>query len=183
VRRGWVLLAVVVLVLAGVVGTRVLLRELQPTAGAAPIVNNPSPHAPEPGPATVMLVEDVAAHPDADRVRRALQKYFDAINAGDYKLWRSTVTPQRARDTGETAWRNQYRSTIDGSIVLHRLEPRAGGGLVALLSFTSLQNPADAPPELPVRCLRWWVSYPLIGEGDELRLSPGPLSASLRVPC
>jgi hypothetical protein len=27
------------------------------------------------------------------------------------------------------------------------------------------------------------VSYPLIGVGDELRLSPGAPSASLRVPC
>jgi hypothetical protein len=88
-----------------------------------------------------------------------------------------------ARDTGEATWRDQYRSTLDGSIVLHRLEPRAGGGLVALLSFTSLQDPADAPPELPVRCLRWWVSYPLIGEADELRLSPNSPGASLRVPC
>lgn len=186
-RRGWALLAVVVaVVLAGAVGAGVLLRELQPAAGAAPISNNPNnpPPAPrEPGPATVALVEDAAAHPEANRVRILLQKYFDAINAGDYTLWRSTVTPQRVRDTGEKAWHEQYRSTVDGSIVLHRLEPRAGGGLVALLSFTSVQDPADAPSELPVRCLRWWVSYPLIGEGDELRLSPASPSANLRVAC
>ncbi|MGH3752340.1 MAG: hypothetical protein ACRDRP_06515 [Pseudonocardiaceae bacterium] len=185
-RRGWALLAMVAAVLAAAVGTGVLLRELQPAAGAAgaaPINNNP-PLAPrEPGPATVALVEDVAVHPDANQIRVLLQKYFDAINAGDYKLWRSTVTPQQARDTGESAWRGEYRSTLDGSIVLHRLEPRAGGGLVALVSFTSVQNPADAPPELPVRCLRWWVSYPLIGGGNELRLGSVPPSASLRVPC
>ena len=175
-----------VTVLSAAVGAGVLVRALQPTAradGAAVIANNAPPRAPAPGPATVALVEDVAVHPDADRVRRVLQTYFDAINAGDYKLWRSTVTPQHARDTGEAAWRDQYRSTLDGGIVLHRLEPRAGGGLIALLSFTSLQDPADAPPELPVRCLRWWVSYPLIGEADELRLSPNSPSASLRVPC
>ena len=185
-RRGWALLAVTVVVLVAAVGAGMLVREPQPVAGvsgAASIGNNAPPRAPEPGPATVMLVEDVAMHPEADRVLRVLQKYFDAINAGNYKLWRSTVTPQRARDTGETAWRDQYRSTLADSIVLHRLEPRAGGGLVALVSFTSLQNPADAPPELPVRCLRWWVSYPLIGAGDELRLSPSSPSASLRVPC
>ena len=175
-----------VVVLVAAVGAGMLVRELQPAAGvsgAASIGNNAPPRAAEPGPATVALVEDVAIHPDAGRVLRVLQKYFDAINTGNYTLWRSTVTPQRARDTGETGWRDQYRSTLAGSIVLHRLEPRAGGGLVALLSFTSLQNPADAPPELPVRCLRWWVSYPLTGAGDELRLSPSSPSASLRVPC
>ena len=175
-------------VLLAAAGAGVLVRQLQATAsadGAASIAHNAPPRAPAPGPGptTVALVEDVAVHPDAERVRRVLQRYFDAINAGDYKLWRSTVTPQYARDIGEATWRDQYRSTLDGSIVLHRLEPRAGGGLVALLSFTSLQDPADAPPELPVRCLRWWVSYPLIGDAAELRLSPNPPSASLRVPC
>ena len=68
-------------------------------------------------------------------------------------------------------------------MVVHRLEPRAGGGLVALTSFTSLQNPADAPPELPVRCLRWWVSYPLIGEGDQLRLGPTSPTANRLAAC
>ncbi|HSL09022.1 MAG TPA: hypothetical protein VK887_13755 [Pseudonocardiaceae bacterium] len=180
------LLAMTVVVLAAAVGAGLLVRELQPAAGAGggdSIVTNAPPRGPEPGPTTVALVEDVVGHPDAAQVRTVLQKYFDAINAGNYKLWRSAVTPQQARDTGEAAWRDQFRSTLAGSIVLHRLEPRAGGGLVALVSFTSLQNPADAPPELPVRCLRWWVSYPLVGAKDELRLSPSSPSASLRVPC
>ncbi len=180
------LLAVTVVVFAAAAGAGLLVRELQPAAGAGgggSIATNAPPRGPEPGPTTVALVEDVLAHPDAARVRTVLQKYFDAINAGDYRLWRSTVTTQRARDAGEAAWREQFRSTLDGSIVVHRLEPRAGGGLVALLSFTSLQDPADAPPELPVRCLRWRVSYPLSDEGGELRLSPGLSSADLAVPC
>ncbi len=180
------LLVVGVVVLVAAVGAGVLLRESLPgagTAGAASIANNP-PLAPrEPGPPTVAMVDDVAVHPDANQVRALLQKYFDAINAGDYKLWRSTVTARQARETGESAWREQYRSTLDGNIVLHRLEPRADGGLIALLAFTSVQSPADAPPELPVRCLRWWGSYPLISEGDQLRLSPTSPSADLRMPC
>ncbi len=171
-------------ILAGAVGTGMLLRDRPPVAGVVgtrPITAPPKQE--EPGPATVTLVEDVADHPEADRIRAVLQKYFDAINAGDYKLWSSAVVPQWARDIGEDAWRSQYRSTLDGSIVVHRLEPRVGGGLVALTSFTSVQNPADAPPELPVRCLRWWVSYPLIGAGDQLRMGPTSPSANVRVAC
>jgi hypothetical protein len=186
VRRGWIFLAVTVAVLVAAVGAGVIVRELRPTAevvGGGSAGNKAPPRVSQPGPTTVALVEDAAVHPDADRVRTVLQKYFDAINAGDYQLWRSVVTPQQARDTGEAAWRHQYRSTLDGSIVLHRLEPRVGGGLIALLSFTSLQDPADAPPDLPVRCLRWWVSYPLIGEGKALHLSPSLPNANLRVPC
>ncbi|MDQ3762865.1 MAG: hypothetical protein M3460_14785 [Actinomycetota bacterium] len=185
-RRGWGLLVVVIVVLAGAVSAGALLRELQPAAGAGgigPIGNTAPPRLPEPGPATVVLLPDVAVHPDADRIQQVLQKYFDAINAGDYQLWRSVVIPQWARDIGENVWRGQYRSTLDGSIVVHRLEPRAGGGLIALTSFTSVQDPADAPPELPVRCLRWWVSYPLIGEGDQLRLGPSSPGTTLLASC
>ncbi|MGA9312585.1 MAG: hypothetical protein WBV74_19780 [Pseudonocardiaceae bacterium] len=193
-RRGWTLLLVVLAVLAGAVGTGVVLRTQTSVAGAGRLasIGDPSagaigsktpPKGPEPGPATVVFAEDAAVHPDADQIRKVLQRYFDAINAGDYALWRSAVIPQLARDIGESAWHGQYRSTLDGTIVVHRLEPRPGGGLVALTSFTSLQNPADAPPDLAVRCLRWWVSYPLIGEGDQLRMGPTGPSDNLRAAC
>ncbi|MGH3781224.1 MAG: hypothetical protein ACRDRO_11535 [Pseudonocardiaceae bacterium] len=189
-RRGWIFLGVVIVVLAGAVGAGIVLRDLAPASGSdrvgstgSSISDTVPPKGSEPGPAAVVLAEDAAVHPDADRIRKVLQKYFDAINAGDYPLWRSAVIPQWARDIGESAWHGQYRSTLDGTIVVHRLEPRPGGGLVALTSFTSLQNPADAPPEVPVRCLRWWVSYPLIGEGDQLRMGPTAPSANLRAPC
>ncbi|MBA2474027.1 MAG: hypothetical protein DLM61_04015 [Pseudonocardiales bacterium] len=189
-RRGWILLGLVIVVLSGAVGVGMVLRDLVPAAAPNGIASSggsigtrAAPKGPEPGPATVVLAEDAAVHPDADRIRKVLQKYFDAINAGDYPLWRSAVIPQWARDIGESAWHGQYRSTLDGTIVVHRLEARPGGGLVALASFTSLQNPADAPPEVQVRCLRWWVSYPLIGEGDQLRMGPTAPSANLRAPC
>jgi hypothetical protein len=188
-RRGWIFL-LVVMVLAGAAGVGFLLRDQRPVAGVGSVNSlggligkNAPRRPPEPGPPTVVLVEDVALYPDADRIRTVLQTYFDAINAGDYKMWRSAVIPQWARDTGEAAWRAQYRSTLDGSMVVHRLEPRIGGGLVALTSFTSLQNPADAPPELPVRCLHWWVSYPLIGQGEALRLGPSAPTANLLGAC
>jgi hypothetical protein len=189
-RRGWVFLLVVI-VMAGAAGVGFLLRDHRQVAGLGSVnsrggssgTNVPLRPPPEPGPPTVVLADDVALNPDADRIQKVLQTYFDAINAGDYKLWRSAVIPQWARDTGEAAWRAQYRSTLDGSMVVHRLEPRVGGGLVALTSFTSLQNPADAPPELPVRCLHWWVSYPLIGQGEALRLGPSAPTANLLGAC
>jgi hypothetical protein len=188
-QRGWIFL-LVVMVLAGASGVGFLLRDQRPVAGVGSVNSlgglirkNAPPRQPEPGPPTVVMVEDVALNPDADRIRTVLQRYFDAINAGDYKLWRSAVIPQWARDTGEAAWRAQYRSTLEGSMVVHRLEPRIGGGLVALTSFTSVQHPADAPPELPVRCLHWWVSYPLIGQGEGLRLGPSAPTANLLGAC
>lgn len=176
----------VIVVIVGAVSAGLLLRDRSSVAGVVridPIGDKAPPRQAEPGPATVTLVEDVAVHPDAGRIRTVLQRYFDAINAGDYRLWTGAVIPQWARDTGENAWRSEYRSALDGSIVVHRLEPRAGGGLLALTSFTRVQDPADAPPELPVRCLRWWVSFPLIGEGDQLRMGPPSSSANVLAAC
>ncbi|MFN2495849.1 MAG: hypothetical protein ABR608_08065 [Pseudonocardiaceae bacterium] len=186
-RRGWGIVAVAALVLMAGAGGGVLLRELQAAAGA----DEGIPAAPtsvlspvkEPGPRTVVLVEDVAAHPYADQVRKVLQSHFDAINDGDYELWTDTVTRERARATARSVWRDQYRTTLDGSIVVHRLEPRPGGGLIALLSFTSVQDAADAPSDMPVTCLRWRVSYALVDEADGLRLALTSPSASLRTPC
>jgi hypothetical protein len=189
-RHGWTLVLVTIVVLVSAAGVGFLLRDQHPVVEVSNTGSrggstgkSASPIPPAPGPRTVVLVDDVALHPDAQRIQKVLQTYFDAINSGDYNLWRSAVIPQWARDIGETAWRAQYRSTLDGSMVVHRLEPRVGGGLVALTSFTSLQNPVDAPPELPVRCLHWWVSYPLLGQGEALRLGPSSPTANLLVAC
>ncbi|MGH4023048.1 MAG: hypothetical protein ACRDRV_00510 [Pseudonocardiaceae bacterium] len=178
-----------VLLLAVSAGTGMLLRDLQrvdPVAEAGEATGGTSAvvaPAEQPGPRTVTLLAGVRAHPAADEVRALLQEYFDAINTGDYEQWSGTVTAERVQKTGRRAWTAQYRSTLDGSIVVYRLEARPGGGLVALLSFTSAQDPVDAPPDMPLPCLRWRVSYPLAGEPGELRLAPASPNASQRTPC
>jgi len=184
-RRGWAIPAVAVVVFAAAAGAGALLREAEAAGAGGPAGGTPSVIGPaeQPGSAAVVLLEDVQAHPEAEQVRAVLQEHFDAINTRDYDSWTGTVTTERARATPRGVWREQYQSTRDGAIVVHRLEPRPGGGLVALLSFTSVQDPAQAPPDLPVPCLRWRVSYPLVGEADQLRLALSSPSASLRQPC
>lgn len=137
----------------------------------------------QPGPRTVRLAPDAAEHPDGGAVRDLLQRHFDAINFGDYAGWTSTVVDERAAGTPENEWREQYATSTDGSILVHRLEPRPGGGLIVLLSFTSVQDPDDAPEDAPFRCLRWHVSYPVVSESDQLRLGPGDPDTSRRQHC
>ena len=185
--RRVLLVAVVVLVMS--TGAGMALRDLQrvdPMADAGEAVGATSATvapAEQPGPRTVTLLAGARTHPAADEVQALLQEYFEAINTGDYEQWSDTVTAEQLRSTGRRAWTAQYRSTLDGSIVVHRLEARSGGGLVALLSFTSVQDPADAPPDTPLPCLRWRVSYRLAGEPGELRLAPASPDASQRTPC
>lgn len=188
-RRQRLVLVVAVVVLAIAAGAGMLLRDLQRVdsvaeigvaAGSTEVAVVP---AEQPGPRTVALLPGVRAHPAAEEVRVLLQDYFDAINTGDYEQWSSTVTAERMRSIGKKAWAEQYRSTLDGSVVVHRLEARPGGGLIALLSFTSVQDPVDAPADLPLPCLRWLVTYVLAGEPGELRLAPAAPDASQRTPC
>lgn len=172
-------------VLAAAAAVGLALRELgRPRGGDAPGGATSSAAAVrDPGPTEVRLAEDVAAHPRAAEVRAVIQRHFDAINEGDYQLWSTTVTRERARGLARDTWQRQYRSTLDGSIVVHRLEARPDDGVLVLLSFTSLQDPADAPPDTPVRCLHWRVSYLLTPESGDLRLAPTSPSTSLHTPC
>jgi hypothetical protein len=184
----WAAVSAVVLVLA--VGAGLLLRDplpepaATPAGGAAldPATTRQLPAGEQPGSPTVRFTEDAAAHPDRDAVRHLLQAHFDAINLGDYAGWTSTVVSERAAGTSEQQWREQYGTSIDGGILVYRMEPRPGGGLTVLLSFTSVQDPADAPEEAPFRCLRWHVSYP-VAESGGLRLAPTDPDTSRKARC
>ncbi len=190
VRYGWWAAAsAVVLVLA--LGAGLLLRDPVPDPGEAPAgdtapgpaTTRQLPPGEQPGSRMVRFTEDAAAHPDRRAVQHLLQAHFDAINLGDYAGWASTVVGERAAGTSEGEWREQYGTSIDGSILVHRMEPRPGGGLTVLLSFTSLQDPADAPEEAPFRCLRWHVSYPVVPESGGLRLGLADPETSRKARC
>lgn len=141
------------------------------------------PPAEQPNPRTVRFAMDAAEHPGHDAVQDLLQNHFDAINFGDYSRWTSTVVTERAAGTPEEVWREQYATSTDVNVVVHRLGPRPGGGLTVLLSFTSVQDPDNAPEETPFRCLRWQVSYPVVTESDRLLLDRGDPDTSRTERC
>jgi hypothetical protein len=135
----------------------------------------------EPGPRAVELAEDVVADPDADAIQKLLQRHFDAINNRDYEAWRATVTRQRAAGFPKQQWLDQYQSTTDGAILVHRIEPTTTGSAV-LISFTSIQDRTLAPDQQS-DCVRWRVGYLVVVEQGELRLGPSEPAASQHSPC
>ncbi|MPZ67047.1 MAG: hypothetical protein GEU83_16590 [Pseudonocardiaceae bacterium] len=183
----WPAVSVGVLVLA--VGAGLVLRDppREPATGppgdAIATTTRQLPPAEQPSPRTVRFIMDAAEHPDRDAVQDLLQSHFDAINFGEYSRWTSTVVTERAEGTPEDVWREQYATSTDVNIVVHRMEPRPGGGLTVLLSFNSVQDPDDAPEETPFRCLRWHVSYPVVTESDQLLLGPGDPDTSRKERC
>jgi hypothetical protein len=169
-----VLVAVIITAAAGLVARAVYARPVEKASAAVVVPNgNPVPPTEQPGDATVTATTDAAAHPLYEPIRAMLQTYFDSINNRHYDQWRTVVSALRASTKPRKDWLVDFRSTKDGSIVVYRVESGPTGTARVLLSFTSLQEPIDAPPELPEHCIRWRVIWPIVFEAGEWKLGLG----------
>jgi hypothetical protein len=171
-----VVLVVMIVTAAGAVVARTLYTAPAEANATRPLAvpnGRVLPPAEQPGDATVKATEDAAAHPLYESVRQLLQANFDAINTKNYGLWQSVVSDARAKSQPKDAWLKAYRSTVDGSIVVQRIEVGPVDTARVMLSFTSVQDPADAPTELPEPCIHWQVVFPLGVEHGIWKLKSG----------
>lgn len=188
VGRWLVPLLIVVGALA--VGGGLLLREVyqQQRQAVAPPVTVPSlstiPLEEQPGSGLVQLTPDAAKHPQNDTVRSLLQAYFDGINLRNFDRWKTSVTIERALERSETAWRESYRTTKNGSILVHRIDTAPGDRLRVLFSFTSTQDLEHAPERFQHPCIRWRLALPLVRENEQWKIAPVPAGTkSEQDPC
>ncbi|WP_245865893.1 hypothetical protein [Prauserella marina] len=175
------LVPVLIVVVSLTVGGGLLAREFyqapsvvetsEPGAGPSPTSLAP---AEQPGSGEVELAADAAAHPRAGAVKALLQAHFDAINARDYDAWASTVVAERMQAQPRQEWLTNYRSTRDGSIVVYRIELAPEQRLSVLVGFTSTQELADAPADLPEECVRWQLTFPMVMEGSRWKIDTAP---------
>nr|BFE54480.1 hypothetical protein GCM10017745_79070 [Saccharothrix mutabilis subsp. capreolus] len=165
---------------AGVLAREAYRRPVQAVGDqiALPTASSSVPRSAQPGPPTVQLSIDAALHPDGQRVRELLQRYFDAINAHDYEAWAKTVTADRVNRTPRIRWESDYESSKDGTIQVHRVETVTAGRLRVMMTFISTQDVAKAPAELQADCIRWRVVYPLQEEAGSLRVDLGTEGSS-----
>ncbi len=151
------------LVLLVIVGVTVAALVHGPTtSGAFPeFAPRPIPQGGDAGSDKVELSADVRAHSAGEPVRRQLQAYFSAINDGDYAAWLDTVVPAQWQVLPEAEWKEAYRSTVDGSIRVDRIDDRPDGGLLVRLRFVSRQAVDDAPSEVAAPRVCWLVTLPM----------------------
>ena len=177
--RIWLVVAAVAAVVLVVGGVSLAVRgapdrdtpgtSVRPTPTTAAI----APPTPAPGVAavpetgSVRLAADAAEHPSAAAVVQVLDRHFSAINDGDYDRWSGTVVPQRAADQSRASWKLAFRSTVDESVVVERLETTSYG-VAAELSFVSRQALVDAPPDLQARRICWSTTWPVENTADDL---------------
>ncbi|QWF83091.1 hypothetical protein HUW46_06530 [Amycolatopsis sp. CA-230715] len=165
------------------VGGGLLTRELyrqpdrQEVAGVTIGTTKQLPPGEQPGPRAVELTPDAAAHPQDDTVRKLLQDYFDSINDRNFERYRTTVTVARLQIMGSSEWHESFKSTRDGSILVYRIEAARPELMNVLVSFTSTQDPGDAPPELPERCIRWSLVLPVRQEAGAWKVDALPSGA------
>jgi hypothetical protein len=179
--RLWLpLLGVVVLTaVAGFVAREIYRPQAGSQSGQTVVTSSSTaPPAEQPGPREVMATQDAATHPQSGQIRQMLQDHFDSINARDYAKWRGTVTRARLEKMPETTWRQDYRSTKDGSVLIYRIEAAPDRKLRVLIGFTSVQNVADAPAELPKECIQWHVVLPVAKEDNRWRIDAGQEGSS-----
>jgi hypothetical protein len=163
-------------VLSLTVGGGLLARELYRRPDQAPAVpatlpaSNPLRPSDQPGPRTVELTADAAAHPQHEQVRALLQSYFDAINNRDYVQWTSSVSAERRQNKTRNEWAGEYKSTQDGSILVYRIETVGQAQLRALVAFTSTQDIGEAPVGLPETCIHWRLTLPVVLQDGRWRV-------------
>jgi hypothetical protein len=182
-RQLWLIPVLVVVLALTAVGALIARDRYQepeepPQATAVLPSTTSLPPAARPGSKTVVGTRDATGHPLYDQTRALLQSFFDAINARNYDQWRSAVTRDRAQQQPEEDWLKSYQSSRDGSIVIYRIELGQPGTARVLLSFVSTQDVRDAPPELPVACIRWHVVFALTVEDGTWRVDGGPTGTS-----
>ncbi|WP_103351008.1 hypothetical protein [Amycolatopsis sp. CA-128772] len=176
-RQRW-LVPVVVVVLSVTVGGGLLARELyrrpdQPADDTSVAVSTP-PSASSGAPAAagqVGMTDDARAHPQAEAVRRVLQKYFEAINTKQYQVWTDVVTDERAAAQSQSDWKKGVRTTKDSEALVYRIERASGNSLRVLVGFTSRQAIEDAPLFFREPCIKWRLVMPMVVEDSALKVA------------
>jgi hypothetical protein len=145
-----------------------------PTAAPPPTTTDSGAPTPvPPGPPDVQLSADAAAVPYGAAVQSLLQTYFNAINADNYALWETVVSEAFIAANPEKSWTNNYESSRDGSIYVYRIDAAPNSGLRVMLTFTSLQDVAKAPPFAPYPCINWHSVLPVIRQNGSWKVDSG----------
>jgi hypothetical protein len=116
-----------------------------PAAGTpsavAPVNTGPKPAAPRG--VTVAIGPGAAREPGAAKVAAFMAGYFDAINQRDYQGFMGTFDDRARPRYTRQQFLAEFSSTTDAAPALTALRP-AAGALLATVTFTSHQNPAQS---------------------------------------
>jgi hypothetical protein len=147
------------------------------SASASPSASPSSP-SPQPSPTatvvgTVTVASSAAQNAAAPSVAALVNQYFAAINAHDYQAYVSLLTAQEQQGMTATQFANGYQSTSDSDESLTGISSAADGDTIAMVTFTSHQNPADSVNGAE-SCTDWQISLFLAPSGGGYLIDQPP---------
>lgn len=151
--------------------TRMTPLPTQDGSGPAPSPSSPSPSITMVGQVTVSA--EASQDPDAASVATFLGQYFDAINTHDYQSYMSLLTAPEQQGLTQEQFDNGYDSTTDSAETLLSISTATDGDLVANVTFTSHQDPADSPNQQE-SCTDWKISLFLEQDGGGYLIDQPP---------
>jgi hypothetical protein len=151
----------------------------QPAVSTTPAAGTPSAVAPVntgPKPAsprgvTVAIGPGAAREPGAAKVAAFMASYFDAINQRDYQGFMGTFDDRARPRYTRQQFLAEFSSTTDAAPALTALRP-AAGALLATVTFTSHQNPAQSYTH--TACTAWTQRLYLETSGRSYLIGPPP---------
>jgi hypothetical protein len=162
------LLVAVCAMVGGLIARQVYAADRRPAgAPSAPATDSSTPTTTDKptDPNTVDFRAAARNSPEFGSVQKAMQNYFNAINGKKYALWKTTVTPNVVQSQTQADWANGYRTTKDTDMVVYRIET-TDVSLDVYGTFTSHQDPANAPGDLREGCIEWAMVWPFVKSGD-----------------
>jgi len=120
-------------------------------------------------PGTRAGVTSSAAEP---QVETLLSHYFHGINTRDYAEYASTLSPAKQAKQSQSTFNAGYATTNDSAMTLTSLASAGSGGLVATVTFTSHQSPAQSVDHSA--CNTWTLNLYLVPQGTGYLIGPAP---------
>jgi hypothetical protein len=125
-----------------------------------------------PAPSLVTIGPGVTSSAAEPQVETLLSHYFHGINTRDYAEYASTLSPAQQAKQSQSTFESGYSTTTDSGMTLTSLASDGSAGLVATVTFTSHQSPAQSVDHSA--CNAWTLSFYLVPQGAGYLIGPAP---------
>jgi hypothetical protein len=127
---------------------------------------------PSPTLSLVTIGQGVTSTAAVPQVETLLSHFFHGINTHDYAEYASTLNPAQQARQSQSSFESGYATTTDSGMTVTTLASNGADGLVATVTFTSHQSPAQSVDHSA--CNAWTLNFYLVPQGNGYLIGPAP---------
>ncbi len=124
------------------------------------------------GSAGVAVAAGAAGNAAEPQVLALVNRYFAAINAHDYPVYASLLDAQELQQITQPVFDSGYATTTDSDETLTGVSDTGSGGVAAMITFTSHQDPANSVDDSA--CTSWAITLFLVPNGTGYLIGAPP---------